>query len=76
MYYYNLSLELLEGARNLSAMITGANKVRIEIVDSSVDPETGETLPDVMEAHLTKEEATSLMYHLQYLISLLPVIKE
>jgi hypothetical protein len=75
VYYYNLSMALNESYRHVSAMITGDNRVRLEILDSTVDPETGEDLPDVMEANLTKEEATSLMYHLQYLISLLPVVK-
>lgn len=76
MYYYNLSMSLEEAYRHLSAMITQDNRIRLEILDSTVDPETGEDFPDIMEAYLTKAEAISLMYHLQYLISLLPVIQE
>jgi len=79
VYYYNLSMSLDEGDRSISAMINEANNIRIEIADfSAVDDELtpeNEALTDVMEANLTKAEATSLMYHLQQLISLLPVVK-
>lgn len=70
MYYYGLSFPVSDTGKAVAAMITESNNIRLEVVQY-----TEEGVEQTTDAILTKEEATKLMYHLQYIISLIPVTR-
>lgn len=77
MKYYDKVISVVgENCQSIGASIAHNNNIVVEVRDATAleSCDTMDPLATTMIVSLNKAQATTLMYHLQYLISLSPLI--
>lgn len=77
MKYYDKVISVVgDNCQTIGASIAHNNNIVVELKDATTleSCDTNDPLATVTAVSLNKAQATTLMYHLQYLISLSPLI--